>query len=55
MFVSWAFGGAIMPWLSRHSPVTSVPLSRGYELGAEGAGGDAAPDRHASSPSMRSP
>jgi O-antigen/teichoic acid export membrane protein len=33
MFVSWAFGGAIMPWLSRHSPETSISLSRGYELG----------------------
>jgi O-antigen/teichoic acid export membrane protein len=33
MFVSWAFGGAIMPWLSRHSTETSMPLSRGYELG----------------------
>jgi O-antigen/teichoic acid export membrane protein len=33
MFVSWAFGGAIMPWLSRHSAETSMSLSRGYELG----------------------
>lgn len=33
MFVSWAFGGAIMPWLSRHGAGTSVSLSRGYELG----------------------
>lgn len=33
MFVSWAFGGAIMPWLSRHTSNTAVTLSRGYELG----------------------
>jgi O-antigen/teichoic acid export membrane protein len=33
MFVSWAFGGAVMPWLSRHSAETTVSLSRGYELG----------------------
>ena len=33
MFVSWAFGGAIMPWLSRHGAQASVSLSRGYELG----------------------
>jgi O-antigen/teichoic acid export membrane protein len=33
MFVSWAFGGAIMPWLSRHTTEATVSLSRGYELG----------------------
>ena len=33
MFVSWAFGGAIMPWLSRHTTEAIVSLSRGYELG----------------------
>lgn len=33
MFVSWAFGGAIMPWLSRHGAEASTSLSRGYELG----------------------
>ena len=33
MFVSWAFGGAVMPWLSRHGAGASMPLSRGYELG----------------------
>ena len=33
MFVSWAFGGAVMPWLSRHGAETTVSLARGYELG----------------------
>jgi O-antigen/teichoic acid export membrane protein len=33
MFVSWSFGGAIMPWLSRHGTEASVSLARGYELG----------------------
>jgi O-antigen/teichoic acid export membrane protein len=33
MFVSWSFGGAIMPWLSRHRDGGAVSLSRGYELG----------------------
>jgi O-antigen/teichoic acid export membrane protein len=33
MFVSWSFGGAIMPWLSRHRAEGSLSLTRGYELG----------------------
>jgi O-antigen/teichoic acid export membrane protein len=33
MFVSWAFGGAVMPWLSRHTSEMAVTLARGYELG----------------------
>ena len=33
MFVSWAFGGAITPWLSRHGADATVSLTRGYELG----------------------
>jgi O-antigen/teichoic acid export membrane protein len=32
MFVSWAFGSAVFPWLSRHDPSQSVPLNRAYEL-----------------------
>jgi O-antigen/teichoic acid export membrane protein len=34
MFLSVAFGYAIMPWFSRHDPgQTTVSLGRGYELG----------------------
>ncbi len=33
MFLSIAFGGAILPWFSRHTENTTVPLARGYELG----------------------
>jgi O-antigen/teichoic acid export membrane protein len=33
MFISWAFVGAMMPWLSRQDAEGSESLSRGYELG----------------------
>ena len=33
MFLSWSFGGAIYPWLSRQSATELATLSRGYELG----------------------
>jgi O-antigen/teichoic acid export membrane protein len=33
MFVSWAFAGAMFPWLSRQDTGGSGSLSRGYELG----------------------
>jgi O-antigen/teichoic acid export membrane protein len=34
MFISWSFGGAMVPWLARHSEDTSsISVSRGYELG----------------------
>ena len=34
MFVSWAFGGAMFPWLSRRDDSsTGLSLARGYELG----------------------
>lgn len=32
MFVSWAFGGAMLPWLSRHEAEGGITLTRGYEL-----------------------
>ena len=32
MFISWAFGGAMMPWLSRHEEGGALTLNRGYEL-----------------------
>ncbi len=32
MFVSWAIGGAMLPWFSRHSGDTEVTLARGYEV-----------------------
>jgi O-antigen/teichoic acid export membrane protein len=34
MFLSWAFGGAILPWLSRNRD--SSKLALGYELGLKG-------------------
>ena len=33
MFVSWAFGGAVLPWFSRERPAEGVSLARGFELG----------------------
>lgn len=35
MFVSWAFGAAVMPWFSREGdrPVGGVSMGRGFELG----------------------
>jgi O-antigen/teichoic acid export membrane protein len=33
MFLSLSFGGAIMPWFSRHGPESPVSLGRAYELG----------------------
>jgi O-antigen/teichoic acid export membrane protein len=36
MFISWAFGGAVLPWFSRHGDGWKVPLARGYELGLKG-------------------
>jgi O-antigen/teichoic acid export membrane protein len=32
MFVPWAFGGAILPWFSRHTGEGIVSLARGYEM-----------------------
>lgn len=32
MFVPWAFGGAILPWFSRHTGEGAVSIARGYEL-----------------------
>jgi len=36
MFISWAFGGAVLPWFSRHGSNWKVSLARGYELGLKG-------------------
>jgi O-antigen/teichoic acid export membrane protein len=33
MFVSWAFGGAVLPWFSRDRPAEGLSLARGFELG----------------------
>ena len=33
MFISWAFGGAVLPWFSRHAPGGWISLGRGYALG----------------------
>ena len=34
MFISWSFGGAMVPWLARHREGSgAITLSRGYELG----------------------
>jgi O-antigen/teichoic acid export membrane protein len=33
MFVSWSFGAAIFPWLSRKNVESQAQLARGYELG----------------------
>lgn len=33
MFISWAFGAALYPWLSRHDSSSGVPLSTAYGLG----------------------
>ena len=33
MFISWAFGGAVLPWFSRHVPGGWISLGRGYALG----------------------
>jgi O-antigen/teichoic acid export membrane protein len=34
MFISWSFGGAMVPWLARHREGSgSMTLARGYELG----------------------
>jgi O-antigen/teichoic acid export membrane protein len=32
MFVPWAFGGAILPWFSRHTGEGIVSMARGYEM-----------------------
>jgi O-antigen/teichoic acid export membrane protein len=32
MFVGWAFGGAILPWFSRHTGEGAVSMARGYEM-----------------------
>jgi O-antigen/teichoic acid export membrane protein len=32
MFVPWAFGGAILPWFSRHTGYGSVSMARGLEM-----------------------
>jgi O-antigen/teichoic acid export membrane protein len=32
MFVPWAFGGAVLPWFSRHTGEGIVSLARGYEM-----------------------
>jgi O-antigen/teichoic acid export membrane protein len=33
MFLSWAFGTAVLPWFARHDGGGAVSLARGYELG----------------------
>lgn len=33
MFLSWSFGGAIFPWLSRKQVESRAELARGYEIG----------------------
>ena len=32
MFVPWAFGGAILPWFSRHTGEGIISMARGYEM-----------------------
>lgn len=40
MFLTWAFGGAVLPWLSRHAGEEGgVDLARGFELGLKALAG----------------
>jgi O-antigen/teichoic acid export membrane protein len=32
MFVPWAFGGAMLPWFSRHTGEGIISMARGYEM-----------------------
>jgi len=33
LFVGWAFGAAMLPWLVRHGEEVQISLTRGYEIG----------------------